>query len=779
MSAVACPQPAERAQAAGLTLNLTHYSLAACAGLLLPAWLPVLPDPLWLLISAGVSLINRRAHLMSVFLLAVAWSGWQAQQVFEAIPEAYVNQPVNLTGRVIDLPKPSGDGLLFVLQVSQPEWLRSKRIRVSWFRAQQPVNAGEQWQVEGNIRPVYGSINPQGFDYARWLLSQRISGTLSVRQANRLKAVEPYGVGVLRARIADWIRRELPAETAAAARALSIGDRGLIREEQREALLRTGTGHLLAISGLHAGLVGMLGWWLGRLMMGAGLPHRCPAGLKNGLDQAPVIFSALLAIGYSLLSGLAVSTGRALVMLLVVGLAVCLRRTASVPRLLLMALMITLLINPLAALGAGLWLSFAAVFWLWWGLHGRLRRSPWWLSLVRAQLVLMAGMLPLQLLWFQQLSVAALPANLLAVPVVSLLVLPMLLLAMILHLITVPGAEWILNGAGLVLGWLQGCLNAMADMPWSALAITPGAGYWRVLLAITGALWLLTPRGAPLRLAGLALLLPLLSAPAAGPKPGHWQMAVFDVGQGLAVAVRTRHHLLVYDTGPGDGRGRDRVRGAMLPLLRRWGATVDTLIVSHGDLDHAGGYKGLLDGLPVKNIFSSRSRLGQPCHAGQSWNWDGVRFRMLHPSEYLPYLGNDSSCVLLIESEHGSALLPGDISQAAEKRLLNLHSDLSADVLIAAHHGSKSSSSEALIKTVNPDLALVSAGRWNRFEMPHQPVVQRYSQAGIPLINTADCGALLLDTEDAGWPRSDSVRRMLRRWWQPADDCPVQPGVIE
>lgn len=767
-------------------------------GLSVLAWLPVLPDKRLigcLLIVGLLSLLHSRTFVLAFFLLGIGWSSWQALQVFEAIPEAYVNQPVQITGQVIELPKRSDDLQQFVLKVNQPRWLQGKRIMISWYQIdrastkvfRQTVQAGEQWQLEGKLRPVYGAINPQGFDYARWLLSRRISGTLSVNQGLKLVEASNTAIDHQRAQLSTWIRETLTDSSSATASALAIGDRSTMTEQQREVLLRTGTGHLLAISGLHVGMVGLLGWLLGRLLCGLTLllktrpkqqrPPRPPVNRHSPeiMQHLPLCLSVLTAVSYAVMSGFVVSTGRALVMLLIAGLAVVLRRQLSSFRLLLTALLLTLLINPLTVLGAGLWLSFSAVFWLYWAFHGRVARLRWWQYLIRAQWVLMLGMLPLQLIWFQQLSLVALPANLLAVPFVSLIILPMLLLSMLLHILMLPGADSVLSVTGGLLLLLQQYLEWLASLDYAAVSLTPGNGGWRLLLACAGALWLLAPRGIPIRIAGLLLMLPLLIPTLDRPPPEHWEMQVFDVGQGLAIAIRTQNHVLVYDTGPGDGHGRDRVASAMLPLLRRWGGQIDTLLISHGDLDHAGGYQTALSKLNITNVISSKSSLGQSCHDAQSWQWDGVNFQILHPGEYLPYLGNDSSCVLLIESEHGSALLPGDISKAAEQRLLNLYGGPTATVLVAGHHGSKSSSSSEWLTAVKPQLGLVSAGRWNRFGMPHSEVTDRFAEAGVPLVNTATCGALNLRTDNPKWPYAVADRTQSRHWWTVMDDCSVQP----
>lgn len=774
-----------------IAVSSLFFILTTCTGLSALAWLTALPGKsliLGMLLAGFLTLL--RIPVVACLLISMSWVCWQGHQVFNAIPSDYVNESVELVGQITGMPEQNGDVQQFVLNTQQPDWLQGKRIKISWYRTaqefqQQPiqvVQAGEKWRLSGRLKPVYGAVNPHGFDYARWLLSKRISGTLSVQQGMRLSQARRTVVDHWRERLSGWIKQTMTAENASTASALSIGDKSAIDDHQRKVLQRTGTGHLLAISGLHVGMVGMLGWLLGRLL--CAVPQlvikahfRQSAIYRYSGDIAqylPLFLSALLAVSYAVMSGFVVSTGRALLMLLIAGLAVVLRRRLLTLHLLLAALLLSLLVNPLMVLGAGFWLSFSAVAWLYWAFHGRNSRLPQWQSMIRAQLVLMLAMLPLQLVWFQQLSFVALPANLVAVPLVSLVILPILLIAVLLHIALLPGADSILLLAGMLLTVLQQFLEWLSSFNHAAMDLIPGSAWWQLLLAVAGAVWLLAPKGIPIRFAGCLLMLPLLIPVDDKPLYGHWEMQVFDVGQGLAIAVRTQQHVLIYDTGPGDGQGRDRVRSAMLPVLRRWGGKVNHLLISHGDLDHAGGYQTAVSELDIKTITSSKISLGQRCHDVQSWHWDGVSFQMLHPGEFLPYLGNDSSCVLYIESEQGSVLLPGDISKAAEQRLLNLYNGPSATVLVVGHHGSKSSSSSEWLAAVSPQLALVSAGQWNRFGMPHLEVVERFAGAGIPLLNTAVCGALNLRTDHSEWPKAVPVRAQYRRWWITASDCAVQ-----
>lgn len=759
------------------------WLLTTIAGLSSLIWLPALMGWLWLLLLSVVSVIGLcfyQTRLLGLFLLGLCWAVWHGMDISQAVPISAVDQPFEVSGVIVGLPLVNGEAQQFVVRVKTPSWLHGYKLRASWYRAGQVVRATEQWRFTGKLQPVYATTNPQGFDYDQWLLAQRISGTLSITDATMQKAAVVTSIDYLRDDISAWIRTHLSGAAAHLAMALIVGDRTQLSTEHTALLQRTGTGHLLAISGLHVGMVAMLGWLLGKGLMFCLVWRRYPFSQHAILLCLPVVTSVLLALAYSCLAGLAVSTERALIMLLLTSLAWLIRRRIDMLRLWLITITLVLFLNPLSILGAGFWLSFVAVFWLWWSLSYRPLRQPWWKKIPRVQCLLILGLLPIQLLWFHQLSVTSLPANLVAIPVVSLMVLPLLLLAILLYLCTLPGASILLifsakllDALLLFLQWID-AKAGYGDYALSAWQQVPAPSWSLLILACAGCVWLLAPRGIPLRYLGIALLLPFVFPKDTRPVYGIWDLRLFDIGQGLAIAIRTRHHVLVYDTGPGDGRGRDRVASAMLPTLRDWGAKVDQLVISHGDLDHAGGLLTIHEELNIISTFSSKAGMGEACTNEQSWRWDGVDFQFLHPSAHLPYLGNDSSCVLLIRSDYGDILLPGDISQVVEQRLLNTYAGPEVDLLIVGHHGSHSSSSKKWLEAVNPKLALVSAGRWNRFDMPHQQPVNHFSEQSIALVNTADCGALSVKPMPNKTLTVNAEILSSPRWWKRRDLCDIR-----
>jgi competence protein ComEC len=407
-------------------------------------------------------------------------------------------------------------------------------------------------------------------------------------------------------------------------------------------------------------------------------------------------------------------------------LAVLARRRSSTWQAYALALFVLLLSDPLSVLGAGFWLSFIGVAWLLWCMPADLQQLPGWRRMLGAQLVASLGLLPLTVFFFGQASVAGAVANLLAVPWVSLGVVPLALLGAGLLLLGVPAlatpllmlAAWLMD----LLWWL---LEWAAALP-RAQVFLPEPGALALLLAGLGVLWLLMPRGTPARALGALLLLPLLMPRQPALAPGE----------------------LLVDTGPAFGSGLDMGEAAVVPALRALGlAGLDRVLVSHGDADHAGGAGSVLRAFPAPLTSSDRARFpqAQACIAGERWRWDGVDFELLHPPEHFPYLRNESSCVLRVQAGEQVALLAGDIGALIEQRLLREQPErLRADIVLVPHHGSASSSSEGFVRAVSAEHALVAAGHANRFGHPRAEVVERWQAAGARVWNTAEHGALQL-----------------------------------
>jgi len=512
-----------------------------------------------------------------------------------------------------------------------------------------------------------------------------------------------------------------------------------------------------------------------------------PPAWMRGLAYPAAMFAGLfLATVYAALAGFGTSTVRALVMLMVGILMLATRRTTHLWQAWLTAMAAVLLLDPPALLGAGFWMSFAAVAVLLLLFSNRAANAEsWWRSMLRAQVGITLFMLPLGAWWFQSVSLSGLAANLLAIPWVSFITVPLILLGLLLVPLSTTLSLLAFYLAGASSEYFLLALEWLAALPSSAVAL-PQPSVWAVAVASLGGLLLLLPRGLPHRWLGLLLLAPLL-APFPRPSEGSLRLDVLDVGQGTAVLVGSSEHLLVYDSGPGDGQEFNLVDQVMVPAILQSGyRSPDRIIISHGDMDHAGGLNRLMQLFPhalvhanvsVANlsVANSSDKQGElaKCRQGLEWAWDGISFQVLHPSPYLPYIRNDSSCVVSIGFGKSSILLPGDISSAIEDRLVRQGIGRH-QVLLVPHHGSKSSSSAGFLEHVQPLVAVATTGLGNRFGFPRPETRQRYLEHGIPLWSTDACGAIRVELAADGSLRSYSARKVQPApWrWPAADFCP-------
>jgi len=420
----------------------------------------------------------------------------------------------------------------------------------------------------------------------------------------------------------------------------------------------------------------------------------------------------------------------------------------------------------------GFWLSFGAVLLLvaWSRLdpnrepsqkpagiqRGTMALLERGFRLAKVQLFLSAGMCVLVLPLFGQVALVGPVANLLAIPVFTFWVLPCALLGITAAACSIAGAEWLLKLGALGLAFLIASLDFLSSFSWSTWR-PPSAGLIPAMFLAVSVLSATLPRPWPGRLMALVWLGFAGVASLAARTPGPLlSVTVLDVGQGLAVLVRTRNHVLLYDTGT-KWPGGDSGNSVVLPTLNRAGIrSLDALVVSHSDADHSGGVQAVADNVELRSAFVSQSEThGLPqvrrCRTGLSWRWDGVRFRFLHPSPGGTWSDNNGSCVLAIDTEEGhSVLLTGDIEAAAEEALLGSHDFASFDLLVAPHHGSRTSSSTAFVTATQPSHVVFSVGYANRWGFPDPAVVSRWKDAGACVISTARYGALEFTSEQRG-----------------------------
>jgi competence protein ComEC len=744
-------------------------------------WLPGYP---WLrlpvFVSCGVA-------------IGLAWGALFAQHYLaQELPAEWEGRDITLIGTIDSLPYQFEQGVRFNFAVERvlPEDgilpPVPPRLALAWysaFRAEElqavgAVQPGERWQLRVRLRRPHGNANPFGFDYEAWLLEQNLRATGYVRPDQQLTEknhrLDPFvfSVGNLVERARGWLRQRIVTalpqhEYVGVLVALVIGDQRAVSQSDWQVFSRTGISHLVSISGLHitmvAGLFASLVYalWRRSFFSSLQLPLLLPA------QKAAALAGAGIALLYVLLAGFGVPAQRTLYMLSVVAAALWFGRITSVSHVLCIALAVVLLLDPWAVLWPGFWLSFGAVAIILYASVGRTvlhsseaasARTRWRTTLKEAgytQYVVTLGLVPLTLLLFGQFSLVSPLANAIAIPLISYLVTP---LALVGSVLPEPLAGWLLGLAHFLVAQLAALLGWLSALP-AAVWLAPLPPPWIFAVAMLGTLWLLAPRGWPLRWLGLAGWLPLaLNAPSQ-PQAGEMWVTAFDVGQGMALLIETERHRLLYDTGPYYSPESDGGNRVILPYLKARGIdALDGVIVSHNDNDHSGGALSIFEQIRVGWVASSLA-MSSPivqaapahrrCEAGQGWSWDGVQFEMLHPTagsyDSQKWKPNARGCTLKITLGRHAMLLPADIEAVQEAELVERDAaKLKATVLLAPHHGSGTSSSLGFLQAVQPEIALFQVGYRNRYGHPKQEVYERYGQLGIKRLRNDEHGAITL-----------------------------------
>ena len=760
--------------AAGVYIGVTVFAFA----LTLLAW------------RARPGAARALGWLLAAALAAFGTTGWRATMMLaERLTPALEGRDVLLTGTVSRMPQKSEAGWRFRFDVQQAQLDGAPvrvppRLQLAWYGsastadeadAARPLlaelRAGDRWQFTARLKAPHGNLNPHGFDYELRLWEQGVGATGYVRSGPR--DVPPrrlteggWSIERWRQSVRDRILGDAgDAESrrfAGIVAALVTGDQNVIERADWDVFRATGVAHLMSISGLH---ITMFAWlaaacigWAWRRSARLGLPARWDPCQRLPAPAAALIGGVLLATGYALFSGWGVPAQRTVLMLATFALLKLMGLRWPWWLSWLLAAAVVLAFDPWALTQAGFWLSFVAVGVLFATDPGAARADQTsaggrLVRLLREQWVVTLALTPLSLILFGQASVVGLLSNLLAIPWVTLVVTPLSLLG-VLWAPLWQAAAWALWPLAWVLQWL-------ASWPWTSVSMA--AAPWALgAAALAGGVLLALRWPWQWRLAGVPLLLPLLLWQAPRPAPGQFELLAADVGQGNAVIVRTARHTLVYDAGPRYSLESDAGHRVLVPLLRALGERVDMLVLSHRDSDHTGGARAVLAAQPQAAVRSSiedghelrAQRLATRCQAGQQWQWDGVAFELLHPeaADYARGLkSNALSCVLRVRAAGGaSALLAGDIEQAQEQALAARTPELRADLLLAPHHGSRGSSSSALLAAVRPRWVLVQAGYRNRFGHPAPEALARYAAVGAEPVASPRCGAMRWHSQQPG-----------------------------
>lgn len=719
------------------------------------------------------------APLVAAFVVtaAVAQSRLDARWPVEA-----GQRDVAVIGWIDEFPTAAPERAAFSLRVVEtavpgvPE-----RLRLSWYDPPQGLEAGATLELEARIRSPRGLANPGRFDYERWLFAERIGATGYVREG-RVVTGDALALAQrwLRYRASLAARIEAAASSASGAAllvALTLGERRGFSDEHWTDLRRTGTSHLVAISGLHVGLVAALVFWLTRsACLRTIFAHRAYA--------TAALASAVAAFAYAALAGFAVPTQRAVVMV-VAALAIAASRRVTDPLDgIAAALLVVLAIDPLATLSVSFWLSFGAVAVLLLLATRGVLSAPA-ASRARAfargirtaaglQLAITLALAPFVAAFFGELSISSPLVNFVAIPVFSFFMVPISLIAAASVTVGAQGLGLVEAAAAAAdLAWRG--LHAAAQWPWSTVAL-PLGGDWRTWVAGAAAVLAIPAHALPGRRLLWLALLPMIAARPPRPPPGEAQLLVLDVGHGLAALVQTATHDLLYDAGPVFRSGFDTGSEIVVPALARRGVdNLDLLVLSHADADHAGGAQSVLAAYADARVLKGPdvdAVDGEVCVAGKRWRWDGVTFEILHPAAAFADRGNESSCVMRVVARGGSILMTGDVEARGERALAS-RGDIAADVVLVPHHGSATSSSQPLVASVQAKLAIVSAAHDNRWDFPREEVVRRWRAAGAAMLVTADTGAITVRLRN-GAPVVDTQRHSAKRYWH--SDSTMLPG---
>jgi len=752
---------------AGMNIAVIFFVMAILLVTRLPE-LPVVPPLFSLLPLALYGLGSRLSLPPGAFCLGLLFALFHAESnISKRLPDSLQGTELLVTGRVVNLPA-KNDGIerfrFYVEEIADCQACWTGLTSISWYRSPAPVKPGDRFQFTVKLSRPGASLNPGLFDYEAWLFAQGIEATGYVRQGHGFKKIGSMPLSVPHHAMRYWVRKRMTvlledSPVRGLLIALTIGETGQISHDNWRHLTKTGTNHLLIISGLHVGLVAAMIFRLIRYL---------PLSIR-----LVSLVTIVMTFGYALLAGFGLPVQRALIMTTVVLMAVCISRKTTTATMFTVSLLGVVLLQPFALLSTGFWLSFGAVFALLYAFTGR--REPGaqkvavklLLTAVKTQWIVFISMLPLLLQLVFQVSLVAFLVNMIAIPFISFLVVPFLLGFVLMMPISPEISNLSLSGAEFFLSVFWQAIQWVSKLDWVFHGIAIGSPPF--LVSLTGILIFFAPKGLLPRWLALFCLLPLVSS-SRFPEQNQLHITFIDVGQGLSVLLRTEHSAVLYDAGPRFGERFDSGEQIVTPLLRQLGVRrLDAFVVSHGDNDHAGGMQSIIRNFEVNREISSFGGLSADCSTPHTWSVDGVKFEIFslvdeEVRNRRVVTGNDRSCILLAFTGDYGFLVTGDIEEFAESVLQDRNLP-DIDVITVPHHGSKTSSTPGFINHIQPRLAIVSAGFHNRFNHPDPLVLRRYRQRYIKVLNTAEQGAISILLGRGGIMEVELTRPTRRRFW--------------
>lgn len=742
------------------------------------------------LLSVISSLLLKKYYQFSyipfAFLCGFLYSVWYAHSILSwTIKHEHEGKPLQITGIITSIPITGKYGTQFEFYVEKMKYLNSitypnSTIKLTWPDPLQTTSTdmsklkmGDTWQLLIRLKRIHGTQNPSAFDYEAWAFQKGIRATGSVinHSYNKMISHPVFSslIHKLRRQLYEKIILYSPhTQTSPWLMGLIMGERRGISQENWQVLRNTGTNHLMVIGGLHIGILAafthfIISW----------LWRRIPNGVFIAPAQYVGTCAALfIAIIYSSLSGFSIPTQRASIMLTVFSIAILSNRKIKAWNAWSLALFCVLLFNPMSVLIESFWLSFGTIALIIYGMSHRLFPSGIWWKWGRVQWIIGIGLIPLTLMLFQECSLVSFIANTIAIPWLGFTILPLCFLSAVFLTIypAIGGlllllADKSLSGLWLFLSWIS-------HFHFSSLKIIV-PNIFIFLILMLGFILMLLPAGVPGRWLGFIWILPVLLYKPVKPQTGEYWLTLLDVGQGLSAVIQTKSHILVYDAGPKFDASIDMGESIVIPYLRTMNTKkLDMLMISHADNDHIGGAPAILQAFPQTHVKTSApEHIHSPrvsnCKSGEEWVWDDVHFTLLYPMETWVNSRNDNSCVLLIDNGHHKTLLTGDIEKYAETTLLTyLPEKLKTDIIIAPHHGSKTSGSPKFISAVNPEIVLYATGYRNRYHFPHQSVITAYDNIHAKSFNTVDTGSIQFKmTKEKEISSPDCYRFNHKKYW--------------